>query len=569
MNFSVTNTEKRQFRVLYRQFLFRVVDAELMSASADPQKLLGQMATALLSVSILASLPAIFAGGELSPTRLRIFAHFFIATTMLVVGLFSVLSWDAVFPDRRDVLVLAPLPLRTRTVFLAKMAAIAVSLGVAICALNGISGLLWPLFLAPNHSFLGELRSFVAFWMTLIAAALFVFGATLVLQGAASQLLPRQLFLRLSAVLQVTVFCVLISVYVLEPSLESSAAMLAPQNHPLLAWLPSYWFFAFFEKLGGSHAPEFVWLARRAWIALAAVAGGAVITVLLSYVGAMRRAVEQPDILPGSRRRSLPFVNSLGSSVDRAILRFAVRTILRSRQHRMILSFYMGTGFGVVLILLRPALVKRGDIAVPLLAASVLMLITAAAAMRTVISMPIALKANWIFRVAALESVARYTAAIRRVFLLAFLAIWSCFAVVMLWLWPWRMAVAHLLMLALLGSILADLCLLGARKIPFTCSYRPGRANMQFAVWGALVLLPLTLIGSEFAWRSLHTLRGQIVYSWSLLLPAIALRWWSVREAARSDTMQFEDHEEQAVITLDLGPDLVTLRLPVEPVRPG
>jgi hypothetical protein len=35
--------------------------------------------------------------------------HFFIATTMLAVGILAVLSWDSTLPDRRDVLVLAPL----------------------------------------------------------------------------------------------------------------------------------------------------------------------------------------------------------------------------------------------------------------------------------------------------------------------------------------------------------------------------------------------------------------------------------------------------------------------------
>ena len=44
--------------------------------------------------------------------------HFLIATTMLVMGLFAVLSWDSTFLDRRDVLVLAPLPVRPRMIFL-------------------------------------------------------------------------------------------------------------------------------------------------------------------------------------------------------------------------------------------------------------------------------------------------------------------------------------------------------------------------------------------------------------------------------------------------------------------
>ncbi len=46
--------EKLQFRVLYRQFLFRMVDLELLSADAlgDSNKLLGQFAALLIFVSV-------------------------------------------------------------------------------------------------------------------------------------------------------------------------------------------------------------------------------------------------------------------------------------------------------------------------------------------------------------------------------------------------------------------------------------------------------------------------------------------------------------------------------------
>ena len=54
--------------------------------------------------------------------------HFLIATTMLVVGVFAVLSWESMFPDRQDVLVLAPLPVRARTLLFAKVAAVATAL---------------------------------------------------------------------------------------------------------------------------------------------------------------------------------------------------------------------------------------------------------------------------------------------------------------------------------------------------------------------------------------------------------------------------------------------------------
>src|SRR6266567_3096593 len=99
---------KLQFRVLYREFLFRMVDLEVLSAHAlgDASKLLGQFASLLLFAGLGLAFPALGFGG---PPPVRLFLawsmeHFLIATTMLVVGLFAVLSWDSTFPDRRDIL---------------------------------------------------------------------------------------------------------------------------------------------------------------------------------------------------------------------------------------------------------------------------------------------------------------------------------------------------------------------------------------------------------------------------------------------------------------------------------
>jgi hypothetical protein len=59
---------KRQFRVLYREFLFRMVDLEALSAHAqgDVSKLLGRFAALLVFSSILFAGPALgFAGSRM------------------------------------------------------------------------------------------------------------------------------------------------------------------------------------------------------------------------------------------------------------------------------------------------------------------------------------------------------------------------------------------------------------------------------------------------------------------------------------------------------------------------
>ena len=144
--------KETQFRVLYRQFLFRMVDLELLSADAkgDMSKLFGQFAALLIFISIgLSLVGGMVGGGGLVVEWSGV--HFMIATTMLVVGLFAILSWDSTFPDKRDVMVLAPMPIRSRTIFFAKITAVATALTVTIGTLHAFAGFVWPLSLNNHH----------------------------------------------------------------------------------------------------------------------------------------------------------------------------------------------------------------------------------------------------------------------------------------------------------------------------------------------------------------------------------------------------------------------------------
>ena len=135
----------------------------------------------------------IFAGG-FSKAFLWVMEHFLIATTMVVVSLFSVLCWDSIFPDKRDVLVLAPLPIRANTLFRAKLAALIAALSLSVVSLNIFSGLVWPfLFSATNGGgYFGAIRSLAAYWITMAVAGLFMFCCVLGVQGVTSLVLPRQ-----------------------------------------------------------------------------------------------------------------------------------------------------------------------------------------------------------------------------------------------------------------------------------------------------------------------------------------------------------------------------------------
>ncbi len=152
-----------QFRVLYREFLFRIIDLEVLSnhAEGDSRTLLGQFVSLLVFCSIILVLFAWAWAANVKNDRVPALVqlsdawtieHFLIATSMLVVGLFAVLSWESTFPERRDVLVLGPLPVGAGTVFLAKVAAVAMALGLTLAALHVLAGIAWPLALAQYKS---------------------------------------------------------------------------------------------------------------------------------------------------------------------------------------------------------------------------------------------------------------------------------------------------------------------------------------------------------------------------------------------------------------------------------
>lgn len=567
---SQADRPKTQFRILYRQFLFRVVDLEVLSASAqgDANKLIGRFAALLVWISAGFALFAMMTGKMPSDLKLATESNL-VATTMLVAGIFAVLSWDSIFPDRRDVFVLAPLPIRAQTIFLAKLAATTTALGLVVVLLHCGAGLTWPFRFARNWGFVSLTRAFGAYWFTMFAAGAFVYCAMLATQGLAAQALPRRIFLRVSGFLQTAAFCLFVSVYFLEPPADSLKMLTAPQNHRMLEWIPTYWFLGLLARLNGSLNADVTWLARRAGRGLAIAGIAAVGAYALSYVRTMRRIVEEPDIAPGVR--GLRWLPRFGGKIQTAIGQFCVRTLARSRQHRLIWSFYLGIGLASTVLLVQtlredmgtpPALARHlwRDANAPLLAASIVMMILAVVGLRVVFAFPLEMRANWIFRAVGIQDGSNVLAAQRHAMaLLAVAPVWLISAAVSFWLWPWMQAAAHLICLGFFGMMLCDVTLYGFRKIPFTCSYLPGKINVNvILVASAFVLAPvleIVVTREQGALRKPGTMAEMIVLA---AATAAAVRWATERERSREEQLQFEE-TDAAVMELGLYRDGVAL----------
>lgn len=561
-----TAIQPSPFKVLWREFLFRTVDVELLSSQGDPGKLLRQIGMLLMLFSFWVATDAYHYALPRVPHAVQLVKawpeeHFLIATTMLVTGILAVLSWDSTFPDRRDVLVLGPLPVRARTVFLAKIAALATALGASIGVLHIFTGVFWPCIALtpPGHRPFDTLftaqfyRSLAAYWITMLSAGIFVYCSVLSVQGLAA-LLPRRHFLRLSAVLQIGAFCLFVTTYFLDPQFGTPAALMSPANQRALAWMPSWWFLGLLQELNGSMHPAFAPLVPRAIAGTLIALLGAAATFLWSGLRSFRSIVEEPEIVPGYSGAA--WLKVFGSSMQTAIFLFTVRTLLRSRKHRVILTFYLAVGFSFVLPTLR-TLQAWKQANVPLMAASAVMMCFAIVGVRVVFAMPLNLQANWIFRMTALRTVPEYLTATRRSLLLvAALPVWLLSAVTFLSIWPWRQAVAHLIVLGLLAVFVADISLYGFQKIPFTCSYMPGQANVYWAFLIGFALMAVLLKGVQFELRVLNNGREyarMIAILGAAALMAAALRTLQARSAEPS--LMFEEMLPEYYVMLGIFRD--------------
>jgi hypothetical protein len=562
-----------QFRVLYRNFLTCVIDLQFLPNPGDIQKLGIQLMAALSAFGLVVAIYEVprYSFSGLPPERLAIAAwgdqEFVIATTMAVAGLLAVLAWNSILPAREDALVLGPLPVHTRAVGLARIGAVASVLGMSVAALNVFTGISFPFVWIPPGGNL--LRSLAAYWLTVAAAGTFVFCALLALQGLAALILTHRLFLRVSSALQLVSFFTILSVYFLKPPLASPRALNAPENHKWLAALPSYWFLGLFQELNGSTHPAFAALAVRSLGLLALAAFLAAGTLALAYRRSLRRLVEEPDIVPSERVRPVARFTTrvavllMPRPLERAILLFAARTLARSRQHRLLFIAYASVGLAIAFAYARSYLYGNAESPwsrpnVPFVAASVAILLMAVIGARAVFALPASQPSSWVFRLTAVHRPALYFRAVRKsLFVLVAAPVWIGCAIVYLTLWPARPALEHLALLATLSVLLVERALHRFRKIPFACSYLPGRANLHVKVYafGALFLF-LADSGSRLEfWAMERSVRFAILLGAILVLAIWTRRRTAEFANAPGNRIQFEDLPQSDIFALDLRPD--------------
>ncbi len=451
---------------------------------------------------------------------------------------------------------LGPLPIHRRTMILARLAAVATALGGIIFALNILTGLF---FAFSAGTLAGTAGYFLAWWIAMGSAGVFVFCFVLSLQGLASQLLSWRRFLRVSGGLQMLALSAVLALFFLTPPF----ALTIQHPSPVIQFLPSYWFTGLLLELKGNRDPKYAMLAAIALRNLSIAVASAAVLYIAAWIRNVRRIAEAPDIAPSIRRFAWAKWLLPRKPIDRAILLFTWRTIARSRQHRLLLAAYGGIGFATALAFSSSFLMgithDRWDQPnIPLMTAGLLLLAIAITGTRAIFVLPQTLTANWMLRITAIQHPAEYFRATGRTLLrLAAWPIWIAAAIVYLSIWPGGPALEHMLVLVLAGLLIADLSLHQFRKIPFACSWLPGgpQFRLKMGIWMLIfVVFASLLTGIEF-WAMQNFARFCVFAA--LLL--IVVRWAARRNTefalSAANRLQFDELPPAEIFALDLRPD--------------
>ena len=416
----------------------------------------------------------------------------FITFTMTALGLVALVVWEGVFPDRRDARILGSLPLRSRTLIAARLGALGALAGLFIVGANAVPTLIYGPVLSGFGGALTPIHGMAAHFLTTTAAGAFVFFGLIALQGLLLNVTGRRMAERLSVVLQIVFVVALLQMIFFFPRVLPLVGRDVGNltAHPVMGYVPSVWFLAMYDVICGKPSPSSGGPAAIGALLTLAVTLSSVGLFIATHARLMKRALETRDTAGHTNRliaAAAWWVNTqlIRNSTKRAVLHFTLKTLTRSRTHRMLVALYAGIALALILsgfipLMMRSGLAGLNLPTIPLLSAPFVRMFLCLVGMRSAFAIPVEPKANWIVRM--LEpgdrSAAVTGAAMSMLLSVVFPVALVAGASSLILLDAWR-AFVHATFCVLLGWFLTELLLLTLLKIPFTCTYYPGLSKMR------------------------------------------------------------------------------------------
>lgn len=545
-------------RLLFKLFQGRFFESDDVSPGGGFQTNINQMlgflvtsgfVVSYLSIPVVSSIVNRHRGADLN-WILRGLQLFSPTYTFAVIGFAAFFEWDMLFPNRRDFLVLAPFPIRVRDLLAAQLAALAKFLGLLIAAVN-LFPIVFTVLMSFSALYRGRgLRLVLAEIAATMGVSAFAFIGVAALQGVLLNVTSPRLFRRISPYVQMCGMSLMILSLLTYP-IYSLLLRPAAVRHHLWLWLfPPVWFTGLYDLFFPNAHGLFASLGAYSLKMLAAATALFALTWSIGFRRHYRRTLEAEDSRPRAHSGRTPAFLAR-SPEERAIFQFSGKTLARSRKHQLFLATYLSVGislalnFGTAVRAGKLLISDDGARAVPFLVA-----FFAISGFRAVFQFPAELPANWLFRIT--ES--RWAEIARRVTRKRVLI--SGLAPVLLLLAPaefavwggWRVPL-HVAFQLAAGALLIEVIFWTFDKVPFTCSYFPGRTNLS-------ILFALYFYGFSYYSFNLADLEAAIEkhfwYGALFFVGAAVLLTLFWRHRREPSSTRFDAYEP-AIQTLDLN----------------
>jgi len=490
----------------------------------------------------------------------------FICLSADLTAFVTVLNWQSLFPELKDFLILGPLPLERLQLFRAKLIALLVFVTLLILSVNVLPSLFltavmngpWQL---PHNMFL----QIGSFFIANCLAGYFAFFALLGIQGLLLNVLPSRWSRPFSTAMQTVlliVTCAAIPLTTWIPGLYSAVAT----RLPALRWLPPVWFVGLCESILGNPDEVMHSLAIRALCFFALVVTASLLLYLVTYTRRTNLEFEDALIRQGILAKCFSQILKAITRIpqEAAILSFTVKSVLRSRLHKLLVAGIVGFCFALVLDGFLSALIEqtlghhlqvpKSSLLSAICSAPLIVAFFLLNGLLFVFSIPIEPKANWIFRLSDLHG--RYWAlnAAEKVLLLVVVAPVSAMTGLVLASWT-GLAQASLetVFVLLMSLILLQSLLWNWDRIPFTCPYLPAKRNLiQSALLFGTALSGFAYIAARVGLRF-----SASVPAMTILLTALLAIWLFMRVQRRKTWtegiwLRFDSEPDPDVQTLDL-----------------
>jgi len=222
-----------RFKALVRHFFSRFFDKESSSDGGDERANVVQVVAMLAVPGAFVSLFTIADHPLIRSEVMRLWSragdrYVFVAYSMIVMGFVMTLKWDSLFPDRRDYLILTPLPISLREFFGGKVVALCKFLLLFVVAINFFSCLIVPyVYLVRDNRLDVILPSFLAHAAAVLSGAVFMALFFAALQGVLINLMTPAAFRRVSPWVQMVSMSALVTLLLITPGLSMSLKMLS------------------------------------------------------------------------------------------------------------------------------------------------------------------------------------------------------------------------------------------------------------------------------------------------------------------------------------------------------